>query len=350
MSLTSLQCTGERPPIVVNGRYRVHHITGIQRYAHEIVSRIEDTVEIVQPEHAKGPIGHLWEQTSLRTACRGRLLWNPSPSGPIFYSRQVVTVHDLFVIEHPEWYSDVYARWHQFLIRRLVSQAVHLIAVSHYTKSRLVSLLGCDPFRITVIHNGLTSGCVRTGQEAIDAARSTLRLPSQRYVLSLSSLETRKNLLTILRAWSIALRRLPADVWLVLTGSAADRSIFAKQSLDTNIPRIFFTGYVPDEHLAGLYSGASLFLFPSLAEGFGIPLLEAMGCGVRVSHGWRYEHGRDNQRACQSNHARLGESAQVGSQAHENEEDGSQEPHDGLDEILEGMFTALHELAVVHVL
>jgi glycosyltransferase involved in cell wall biosynthesis len=282
MRLTSQSWIGDRPPIVVNGRYRVHHITGIQRYAHEIASRMPDDLEIVQPERAKGPIGHLWEQTILPTACHGRLLWNPSPSGPILYPRHVVTVHDLFVMEHPEWYSSTYARWQSFQLAQLTRKAVHIIAVSHYTKSRLVSVLGLDPCRITVIQNGLTSGCSRTGQDAIDAAHAALHLPSRRYVLTLSSLETRKNLRTVLHAWSIALKNLPDDVWLVLAGSSADRKVYADHALDTNAPRIFFTGYVPDEHLAGLYSGASLFLFPSLAEGFGIPVLEAMACGVRV--------------------------------------------------------------------
>lgn len=273
--------SNRRAQIAVNGRYRAHRISGIQRYAHEIASRIGDHFDIIAPERGRGITGHWWEQTRLPSACNGRLLWNPSGSGPAFYRRQVVTIHDLFPIDHPECYSKAYAHWYGVLLRRQVARALHLIAVSEYTKSRIVDRLGCDPQRITVIPNGLTTGCERVEQPAIDKAYSALELPSRRYVLTLSSLEPRKNLRTTLKAWKMVHDRLPSDVWLVIGGPKADRAVYAQHEVEADLPRVSFTGYVPDEHLAGLYSGASLFLFPSLAEGFGIPLLEAMACGVR---------------------------------------------------------------------
>jgi glycosyltransferase involved in cell wall biosynthesis len=166
------------------------------------------------------------------------------------------------------------------MMRRLAARAIHLIAVSEYTKSRLVQLLGRDPLQITVIHNGChTLG--RSDPRQISEARRSLNLPTRRYVLSLSSLERRKNLPAILEAWSIIHQQLPGDIWLVLAGPKADEAIYGKQESAVNLPRVMFTGYVPEAHLAGLYSGASLFVFPSLAEGFGLPLLEAMACGVR---------------------------------------------------------------------
>jgi glycosyltransferase involved in cell wall biosynthesis len=276
--------------IVVNGRYRVHQITGVQRYAHEIASRLEakdgeapgTPLEVLAPVKAKGSLGHLWEQTVLPVACRGRLLYSPCASGPAFYSRQVVTFHDTFSIEHPEWYSSAYGAWYRFLTTQLVTQCLHVIAVSEYTKSRLVHLLGCDPDQITVIHNGLTRSCERVGADEVEAARQALKLPTRNYVLSLSSLEKRKNLRTILEAWARAYQLLPSDTWLVLAGPEADASVYGHQNLPIGLPRVIYTGYVPEEHLAGLYSGASLFLFPSLAEGFGLPLLEAMACGLRA--------------------------------------------------------------------
>jgi glycosyltransferase involved in cell wall biosynthesis len=276
--------------IAVNGRYRVHKVTGVQRYAHEITKRLlkeseeqcfQQKVCVLEPENAKGFRGHLWEQTVLPAVCRGRLLWSPSGNGSAFYHRQVVTFHDLFALEHPEWYGKVYSMWYGFLLKRLATQALHLIAVSEYTRSRLVEVLGCKQERITVIHNGLTSGCERVGPEKIDSARVTLKIPTKRYLLSLSSLEKRKNLQTTLNAWARVHKSLPDDTWLVLAGPAANESVYGRQNLPTDLPRVLYTGYVPEEQLAGLYSGASLFLFPSLAEGFGLPLLEAMACGVR---------------------------------------------------------------------
>jgi glycosyltransferase involved in cell wall biosynthesis len=277
--------------IVVNGRYRIHRVTGVQRYAQEIASRLEGQqndrpgstpFEVLEPVKAKGSLGHLWEQTILPAACRGRLLWSPCGSGPMFYRKQVVTFHDVFPIENPEWYGAAYAAWYRVVMTRIATKSLHVIAVSAFTKSRLISLLGCDPNQVTVIHNGLSSSCERVGEEKIEDARRALKVPTRRYVLSLSSLEKRKNLKTTLEAWARVHSLLPDDTWLVLAGPEADEAVYGRQSLPVGLPRVLYTGYVPEEHLAGLYSGASLFVFPSLAEGFGLPLLEAMACGVRA--------------------------------------------------------------------
>jgi glycosyltransferase involved in cell wall biosynthesis len=277
--------------IIVNGRYRIHRVTGVQRYAQEIASRLEgqqgvqgidSPFEILEPVKAKGSLGHLWEQTILPAACRGRLLWSPCGSGPMFYRNQVVTFHDVFPIENPEWYGPAYAAWYRVVMTRIATKSLHVIAVSEFTKSRLVDLLGCNANQVTVIHNGLSRTCERVGEEKIEAARRTLNVPTRRYVLSLSSLEKRKNLKTTLEAWARVHSSLPDDTWLVLAGPEADESVYGRQNLPVDLPRVLYTGYVPEEHLAGLYSGASLFVFPSLAEGFGLPLLEAMACGVRA--------------------------------------------------------------------
>ncbi len=270
-----------KPEVVMNGRFLVHRVTGVQRYAREIAARLGSTVDVIAPKEAKGLMGHLWEQTALPAACRGRLLWSPCGTGPALYSRQVVTFHDLFPLEHPEWYSRAYAKWYKVLLQQIARQSLHVIAVSEYTKSRIVKILGRNPADITVIHNGLTSGCRRVSQDLAAAAGRDLNLPSRRYMLSLSSLESRKKLRTVLEAWIQVLPHLPPDIWLVLAGPKADEAVYSKQALPANLPRVFFTGYVPENHLAGLYTGASLFVFPSLAEGFGFPLLEAMACGLR---------------------------------------------------------------------
>ncbi len=269
-------------PYVVNARFLAHRVTGIQRYAREISARLPGSPALLQPANGKGARGHVWEQLALPGLAAGRLLWSPCGAGPVRYRRQVVTFHDLFPLEHPEWYSAAYARWYGFLFRRLAREAVHLIAVSHYTKDRIVRVLGRDPDDITVVPNGPSASIRRTTPIEAAQAASALALPSRRYVLSLSSLEARKNLPVILEAWREAQRSLPDNVWLVLAGAQADATVFGRQSFGTAPARVHFTGYVPEQHLAGLYSGASLFLFPSLAEGFGLPLLEAMRCGLRA--------------------------------------------------------------------
>ena len=271
-------------PYVINARFLAHRITGVQRYAREIVRRLPGSPALLTPGEGragKNALGHLWEQLLLPRLAGGRLLWSPCAAGPVGYRPQVTTFHDLFALEHPEWFSRGYGRWYGYMTRRIAREAVHLIAVSAYTKERMVRLLGRSPEEITVVYNG-PSDSTRLCS-TLEAARTAavLALPSRRYVLSLSSLEARKNLPTILAAWRIAQRSLPDNVWLVLAGKQAEASVFGKQQLPAIPARVHFTGYVPEEHLAGLYSGASLFLFPSLAEGFGLPLLEAMSCGLK---------------------------------------------------------------------
>ena len=269
-------------PFVINARFLAHRVTGVQRYAREIASRLPGSPALLAPENGKGLRGHLWEQATLPRLAAGRLLWSPSGAGPAMYGPQVVTFHDLFPIEHPEWYGAAFGRWYDFLFRRLSREAVHLVAVSDYTKSRLVKLLGVDPDRVTVVHNAVSPSLRLTTPVEAARAAAALALPSRRYLLSVSSLETRKNLRTVLEAWREAQRSLPDAVWLVLAGPQADAQVFGKQTLPAIPARVHFTGYVPEEHLAGLYSGASLFLYPSLAEGFGLPLLEAMNCGLQA--------------------------------------------------------------------
>ena len=267
--------------IVVNGRFRAQRITGVQRYAHEICARLTTDVQVLTPFSGRGAVGHLWEQTALPMACHGRLLWCPNASGPLSYTNQIVTFHDLFPVEHPEWYSEAYSRWYTMMMRRLAQSALHLIAVSEFTKSRLVALFGRSPDEITVIPNGSHLSQPAT-PELIERAASALKLPTRRYVLSLSSIENRKNLRGLLNSWKAIQRDVPEDIWLVLAGPKVSDQVYSRQDLPTDLPRVLYTGSVPEEHLAGLYTGASLFVFPSFAEGFGLPLLEALACGRRA--------------------------------------------------------------------
>ncbi len=273
---------GTSAPYVINARFLAHRVTGVQRYAREISSRLSPAPAFLAPSRGKGPRGHLWEQAALPREAAGRVLWSPCGAGPWRYGPQVVTFHDLFAIEHPEWYSPAYARWYGFLSRRLARRAVHLLAVSNYTRDRVAQLLGRDPHEITVAPNAASDSFRPVSAERAASAAAALALPSRRYILSVSSLEARKNLRGILEAWRAVQSFVPDDVWLVLAGRPADPSVFGKQTLDPIPPRVHFTGYVPDEQLPGLYGGAFLFLFPSLAEGFGLPLLEAMSCGLRA--------------------------------------------------------------------
>lgn len=270
-------------PLVVNGRFQVHRVTGMQRYAREVSRRLDIDMRIVAPERPlRGLAGHGWEQTVLPMRVGGGLLWSPCGTGPLAVRRQVVTVHDVIPIDFPHWYSPQFAMLHRLLVPRLARRVRRVIAVSEYTRNRLVERFLIPPDKVTVIPNGVGEEFRPRSPEEIACARRKLGIPSESYILSLNSLVPRKNVAALLRAWARVLPTLPASLWLVVAGGSGSGTVFPGQDLPKAPERVLFTGYVADELLPPLYSGAASFVFPSLCEGFGLPVLEAMACGTPV--------------------------------------------------------------------
>ncbi|MDP9172009.1 MAG: glycosyltransferase family 4 protein [Acidobacteriota bacterium] len=265
----------------VNGRFRVHKAAGLQRYAEELLARFSGRVDVVQPKRKlKGVSGHAWEQFRLPGLAGPGLLWSPCNTGPVIHRRQVITIHDLFPLDHPDWFTPSFTRAYKAILPALTRRARRIIAVSEYTRQRLIERLKVPPEKVSVIHSGVGSQFHPCGASTVEAMHAALSLPSRKYFLSVSSLEPRKNVGAILAAWEQSLPYLAPDCWLVLAGGSGSQTVFSSLNL-TRIPsRVFFTGYVEDRILPALYSGSIGFVFPSLAEGFGLPLLEAMRCGT----------------------------------------------------------------------
>ena len=116
----------------------------------------------------------------------------------------------------------------------------------------------------------------------MEAARKVLGIGRAPYLLCVGSLEPRKNLGRLLAAWHKAQTAAPDEMVLVVAGGSANLRVFESAEFGTVPPRVHFTGYVSDEFLPSLYSGAVALLYPSLYEGFGLPPLEAMACGTPV--------------------------------------------------------------------
>ena len=267
--------------VAVNGRYRAHKVAGQQRYANELIQRLGRNVELLEPATPlKGLRGHAWEQTALPRASGKRLLWSPCQTGPAFHKRHVVTFHDVFALENPEWFSRQYVLVYRYLLPLLARNASRLISVSEFTKQRMMAVMGVPEEKIQVIHSGIGEQFRQCSAPEIATMRAQLKLPSARYLLSVSSLEPRKNVTGILEAWRRIQPQMPEDLWLVMSGANGSAAVFAGQPLNVDGLRVFFTGYVDDTVLPALYAGAQGFLYPSLAEGFGFPVLEAMACGA----------------------------------------------------------------------
>lgn len=265
--------------IRVNGRFLSQRTTGVERYARELMARIGKAADVVAPRSpTRGLRGHLWEQGILPRLLNEALLWSPCNTGPLCVERQVVTIHDCGFHDHPESVSRSFAKWYEWLIPRLARRARKVITVSEFSRRRLVDFAGVRENRVEVIPNGVGHQFAPVDPRIIARTRERLRLPP-RYVLSVGSIAPRKNLARLLAAW----QQLPADEWglsLLLVGASG--KAFKPVDVACDDPSVVMTGYVDDEHLPALYSGAELFVFPSIYEGFGLPVLEAMACGTPV--------------------------------------------------------------------
>jgi glycosyltransferase involved in cell wall biosynthesis len=270
-------------PITVNARFQVHQKTGMQRYAYEIASRLNGKIREIRPERAlKGAAGHLWEQCYLPSLSAGSLLWSPNNTGPVITRHQVCTIHDIIPIDHPEWFSKSFAAWYKWLLPALARSAQHLIAVSEFTRSRVIDAFGLKPEKVSVVLNGVGAEFTPRTEEEIDRVKTRLGLPAKPYALYVGSLEPRKNLPRLLSAWALVQRKCP-DIQLVITGlNKGGSKVFGAMPIAEIPTGVFFTGYVEDAELPALYSGAEIFVYPSLYEGFGLPPAEAMACGTPV--------------------------------------------------------------------
>jgi glycosyltransferase involved in cell wall biosynthesis len=294
--------------ITVNARFLTQVTTGVQRYAIGAVKTLDGLLhrEVLKPQQyplvllaPKSPIlhtldlkcievrqvgranGNLWGQLELPSYERENVLWSPTNTGPVFHRRHIVTIHDAAVLDHPEWFSTKFALWYRVLLPMLAQRAMRILTVSQFSRNRLIDALDVDPRRIFVVPNGVDAMFRPIEHEGIEPVLTRLDLPSD-YVLTLGSLEPRKNLARLLRAWQLLLSRRAIDKKLSLVVAGGKHSSFRQTDYLPLPEHVVFTGYISDEDLPALYSGARAFVYPSLYEGFGLPPLEAMACGAPV--------------------------------------------------------------------
>lgn len=197
-------------------------------------------------------------------------------------------IHDLSYEHNPDWFrSSEVSRFRWTIPRSAVASDI-VLTVSQYCKEDIAQRLHLPADKITVTPNALPPIYKKASEGEVSTLKEKLRLPA-RYILALGNLQPRKNITTLLQAWKM-IRNHPdmKDVSLVVTGKKAwlYDEILSEAGVDgaEEAPeeRIQFTGYLPEADLPALYSGALIFVYPSLFEGFGLPPIEAMACGTPV--------------------------------------------------------------------
>jgi glycosyltransferase involved in cell wall biosynthesis len=291
--------------------------TGISRYVRQLYAAFEELTdapvgyfdgsvvghhmpESADPEKWRRKIAAVWKlpdsvvcvlrtahtlkyEMSLRSVCRSHHFdiyhetgWFP----PVISSVPIVyTIHDLSLITHAKMHPRDRVWFYELFRKRRMRYAAHILTVSEFIRNEICEVLSIPPEDVTAIPEAAAPHFWRRSFDAVERVRGIHSLP-QEYLLFVGSLEPRKNLPLLIHA----MRRCRTDISLVLAGwEGWGEKSWMETIQGTGLEkRIVFTGYVDDETLACLYSGATAFVYPSLYEGFGLPILEAMSCGCPV--------------------------------------------------------------------
>lgn len=281
--------------IAVNARFLTQAVTGTQRYAYEVVRRIPGLTLYtpMRPRSDYSDLGgndvqvlpstlrsHVWEQCRLPGALSRRsVLWSPAGLGPLLHSGNVLTVTDISLIDHPEWYRPAYAAWYRLMLPLACRRARRVIAISEFTKHTICSQLGVAPEKVFVTPLGIDSKFQKLDGLQVGDILSGMNIP-QRFVLAVGAISPRKNFRRLMDAWSIVRPEFP-DVKLVVVGMTQISSS-STHSLGPSDDGVIHLERISDRQLVALYSAAQVYVYPSLYEGFGLPILEAMACGAPV--------------------------------------------------------------------
>jgi glycosyltransferase involved in cell wall biosynthesis len=276
----------------INGRFLTQRMTGVQRYAYEIVAALDGllseigdrmipSMQVVLPPRAEAKLslsriavtqtsvgsGHLWDQFVLPFYAGAGVL-SLGNSGPILARNHIVCIHDANVFILPESYSRSFVMAYRTLLPLLGRRAARVATVSQFSADMLVKFGVCRREKIFIAPNGHEHVLRWDAKCAQIPLLRTLKRP---YVLLLGSTAKHKNVDVVLSQAS-ALDEAGIDI--VVAGGAS--GIFAASAREVWRPNVHQLGFVSDDDLAALYENALCLAFPSKTEGFGIPPLEAM--------------------------------------------------------------------------
>jgi glycosyltransferase involved in cell wall biosynthesis len=195
----------------------------------------------------------------------------------------LLTVHDLSFLHYPKTFTPALVNYLNNVVPWSVGRATHILADSIATQNDLVTLWHTPVEKITVLYSGVNPRFSPVNDPAeIENIRQKYKLGDAPWILSVGTVQPRKNYQLLIQAFGKIAHRFPHN--LVITGGKGwlFEDILAEVQAQGLDGRVIFTGFVDDKDLPAIYSGATLLAFPSLYEGFGLPILEAMACGTPV--------------------------------------------------------------------
>lgn len=276
--------------IYVNGRFLTHPMTGVERYAYSICRAFVEQQQPFAVVCPKGEIqpcydtsgmtiirygagkSHFWEQCVLPFFFLGKkdyIVLSFTGLGPILISRKIMTIHDLSFLFNRSWFSNAYYWWYKLMTPLAIRTSRKIITVSQFSKQEILRFY---PFikanKINVVYGGIDHDKFSPPPATTAATKP--------YALAVSSIDPRKNFPMLIKAF-----RGIKNCQLFIVGK--HHRVFGQQEgLQEESDNIHYLGRVSDEELLTLYHQAECLIFPSLYEGFGLPLLEAMACGCPV--------------------------------------------------------------------
>ncbi|HEX8462077.1 MAG TPA: glycosyltransferase family 1 protein [Segetibacter sp.] len=286
--------------IYLNGRFLTQQLSGVQRSAFEVIKALDNLIDenLTSDQYdfillysgelrgkpsfkhiklqCKGLLkGNLWEQFELPVYTGKKLLISLCSISTLFKKNQLVLVHDASFFINKHFFSKAFGRWYRYAIPRLAKTARHIITVSNFSKSELLKYCDIKPEGITVIYNSAEH--LLNVEEPGDEFKERIK-KLKPYCLAVSNIAANKNF----GGLSVAINKVNFSQYkMLIAGGQLSSLAYAPPSSTAT-----YLGYVTDQELRYLYKNASLFIFPSFYEGFGIPPLEAMisGCPVIASN------------------------------------------------------------------
>ena len=198
--------------------------------------------------------------------------------------KSVVTIHDLAFLLYPETFPAKDAFLHKLYVREAITKADHLIAITEATKQDIIKFYNINPNKITVVYHGVDRQRFRLMQKGeehlVEEVKGKYNI-TKPYLLYIGNVQPRKNIQGLIKAYQKIRKTTDHNYQLVIAGAKAWLvEEVMKEIGDSYREDIIFTGRFEDAELTPLLWGADLFVLPSFYEGFGLPILEAMACGV----------------------------------------------------------------------